>query len=128
MLQSSWSRTKLLNPELVGRKIVEWTLNPSARPDPNDFNEFKNQLSGGLDIVDRNVTKFQLVETPGDTIVIRLPPPDLILQARNQYTPSFDITKYPFYDYLNIDPQGLGITAEQLFYSSIGSYTTAECE
>jgi hypothetical protein len=128
MLQSRWSRTKLLNPELVGRKIVEWTLNRSTRPDPNDFNEFKNQLSGGLDIVDPHVTKFQLVDTPADTIVIRLPPENLIRQAITQYTPSFDIKQYPFYDYLKIDPQHLGITAEQLFYSSIGSFTTAEWE
>jgi hypothetical protein len=128
LVKSPWARVEITDSVKVGRKIVEWTLDKSARP--NTFDDFKNQLAGGLTIVDLNVSKFELVDTPSDTIVIRLPPEDMIKKAKAQFTdPNFQPDQYPFPGYLPIDPQRLtGITAEELFYSAVGSYTTAECE
>jgi hypothetical protein len=91
-------------------------------------------MDGRLEIVDPKITKFQLVDTPPDTIVIRLPEKSMIEQAEAKYTntnPPFPPAQFPFPDYLPIDFQKLqesGITAEELFYRSVGGYTTAECE
>ncbi len=129
-MPSSSMRVEMIDFAEVGRKIVEWTLDASTRPDPQDFQEFKNQLANGLRIVDPQITKFQLVETPPDTIVIRLPEKDMIEKTKTKYTASsFQPYQFPFPGYLPIDLQRLtGITAEELFYSAVGGYTTAECE
>jgi hypothetical protein len=115
---------------LVGRKIVEWTLDKSTRP--KSFPEFKEQLEGGLRIVDPKVTGCELVETPDHKIVIRLPPAHLIKEAMAQYSAKgIRPEDYRFPEFLPIDRHKLmtvGVTAEELFYSFVGNYTTAECE
>jgi hypothetical protein len=131
-MQSKWSRMIILDAAQVGRKIVEWTLYPNSRPKKGDFQGFKEQLEGGLRIVDDKVTDFELVETQSNTIKIRLPPEDLIRKAMAQYSAKGAEPKdYPFPGFLPIDVDKLttqGVTAEELFYSFVGNYTTAECE
>jgi hypothetical protein len=125
-------RINIINSGLIGRKIIDWTLDPATRP--KTFVEFKQQMAGRLDVVDPQITKFQLVDTPADTIVIRLPEKGMIGQAKMKYTntnPPFPPDQFPFPSYLPIDFQQLaqqGITAEELFYRAVGGYTTAECE
>jgi hypothetical protein len=130
-MQAKWSpRMMIVDAAQVGRKIVEWTLDERTRP--KSFAEFKEQLEGGLKIVDKNATDFKLVPTPPDTIVIRLPPRELIEKARAQYSAAgAKPGDYPFPEFLPIDVDKLttqGVTAEELFYSFVGNYTTAECE
>jgi hypothetical protein len=127
-MPSSPMRLEILDHAEVGRKIVQWTIDPATRP--KDFADFKNQLASGLRIVDPNITKFELVETPPDKVVIRLPEKDMIERAKTEYThPSFPPYRFPFPGYLPVNLQRVaGITAEELFYSAVGSYTTAECE
>jgi len=142
-MQSPWKRVNIIDSGVIGRKIVEWTLDSHTRPDqnsPKGFEEFKRQLQEGLEIIDSKITGFpeivgfELVETPINKIVIRLPPKEMIEKAIEKYTdPSFKVEDYPLPSYLSkyssIDLQKLtGITPEELFYSSVGSYTTAECE
>src|SRR6266404_4874140 len=74
-------RINIINSGLIGRKIIDWTLDPATRP--KTFVEFKQQMAGRLDVVDPQITKFQLVDTPADTIVIRLPEKGMIGQAKD---------------------------------------------
>ncbi len=130
-MQSSWKRTTMIDHPRVGRKIVEWTLDPDTRPHTMD--EFCEQLEGALVVKDRTKTsKFKLIETPMDTILIRLPPREIIVQAKAKYSdPTLSLDQYefpPFYKIDMVQQRKSGISPEELFYSMVGDYTTAECE
>jgi hypothetical protein len=134
-MQRQWKpRMMIIDAAQVGRKIVEWTLDdsPEKKTWPKSLQEFAEQLEGGLKIDHKVVTDFQLVETPSHKIVIRLPPADLIKKAKAQYSATeAEMEDYPFPEFLPIDLQKLttqGVTPEELFYSFVGNYTTAECE
>jgi hypothetical protein len=133
-MESMWKRTSMIDSAAMGRKILEWTLDRATRPTAMDGpGGFKDQLKDILEIKDPStVTKFQIIDTPTDTVVIKLPPADIIVQARDQYSdPDFPVENYPFPPYYPIDMvklKQMGITAETLFLSAVGDYTTTECE
>src|SRR5438067_1872286 len=130
-MDAMWKRITMIDHEIVGKKIVEWTLDPGTRP--TTIEAFEKQLAGGLTVKDKTrTTKLNFIDTPYDTILIRLPPREIIQQAKDAYsaTPPPSVDDYPFPAYYRVDPakvKAAMITAEDLFYSSVGDYTTAEC-
>ena len=129
MPSKDWMRAEVTDPVMMGRKIVEWTLQPETRP--TTFDEFKDQVRGLLDIKG-DITGFKLVETPDKTLVIRLPAKAPLAAAKREYTsPGATVDKYAFPKYLHVDIEKIkqeNTTPEWLFHSSIGDYTTRECE
>jgi hypothetical protein len=122
-------RAEVTDPVMMGRKIVEWTLQPETRP--TTFDEFKDQVRGVLEI-GAHITGFKLVETPAETLVIRLPSEAPLVAAKREYTsPGATVDKYAFPKYLHVDKEKIkqdNTTPEQLFHGSLGDYTTRECE
>ena len=129
MLSKKWMRAEATDPIMMGRKIVEWTLHPETRP--TTFDEFKDQVRGALEISEK-ITGFQLVDTPQNTLVIRLPAVAPLEAAWNEYkTPGVTVENYAFPKYLHVDKEMIkqdNTTPEQLFHGSVGDYTTKECE
>lgn len=130
MQAMNWRRVEVVDEIMMGRKIVEWTLDPKTRPKTLD--EFKEQVRGALNIVSPNITKFELIDTPDDTVTIRLPAAAPLEAAKKEYSSSgATVDNYRFPSYLQVDKEKIKqskITPEQLFYGSIGDYTTKECE
>ena len=131
-MQSSmtWKRISVTDYRLLGQKIVDWTLYPGNRP--RTIAEFEDQLKGALTVVDKTkTTKLNFIDTPMDTILIRLPPREILQQAQATYTnTSLPLDQYGFPSYYEIDmdkQKALGTTPADLFYASVGDYTTSEC-
>src|SRR5438045_6634171 len=102
MQSAMWKRITVTDYELLGRKIVEWTLNPGTRP--RTIAEFGEQLKGALTVKDpTRTTKLNFIDTPYDTILIRLPPKDILEQARDTYVPDLPIDEYGFPPYYKLD-------------------------
>ena len=130
MLSSMWKRISVTDYASLGKKIVEWTLNPETRP--RTIDEFEYQLVGALKVVDKTkTTKVNFIDTPLDTILIRLPPREILQEAKDTYSnPKLPIDQYDFPSYYEIDLdklKGKGTTPAELFYASVGDYTTSEC-
>jgi hypothetical protein len=130
MLSTMWKRISVIDHRLLGQKIVEWTLNPATRP--RTIEEFQYQLTGALTVVDpTKTTKLNFIDTPMDTILIRLPPKEILQQAKDTYSnAAISMDQYDFPPYYEVDLAKLkikGVTAADLFYSSVGDYTTSEC-
>jgi hypothetical protein len=130
MLSSMWKRISVTDYGLLGKKIVDWTLNPGNRP--RTIAEFEQQLTGALTVVDKTkTTKVNFIDTPLDTILIRLPPREILQQARDTYSnASLTVDQYDFPPYYEVDKAKMseaGTTPADLFYSSVGDYTTSEC-
>jgi hypothetical protein len=130
MLSAMWKRISVTNYPQLGKKIVEWTLNPETRP--RTIDEFEYQLTGALKVVDKTkTTKLNFIDTPLDTILIRLPPREILQRAKDTYSgPKLLIDQYDFPPYYEIDRAKMkqeGTTPEDLFYASVGDYTTSEC-
>ena len=131
MLSSSmWKRISVTDYQLLGQKIVEWTLDPGTRP--RTIAEFEYQLTGALTVVDKTkTTKLNFIDTPLDTILIRLPPREILQQAKDTYSnTSLLVDQYDFPSYYEIDivkQKAMGTKPADLFYASVGDYTTSEC-
>jgi hypothetical protein len=114
----------------MGRKIFDWTLHPETRP--TTFDEFKDQVRGALEIISGDITGFELIETPEETLRIRLPAMVPLKAAWDKYKSSgTTVDDYRFPEYLHVDKEKIkqdNTTPEQLFHGSIGDYTTRECE
>lgn len=128
-------RIKVNDAVAVGKKIVEWTLEANTRPKGNDIRDFVAKMDGALTVTDPKVTKFQLIETPADTIVIRLPQEDMLRRARDKYddrnNPGLkaDLSQFPEWERDLVDTTKLtGLKAAEVFYMFVGDYTTTECE
>jgi hypothetical protein len=129
----TWKRIRVINHRLLGEKIVEWTLNPATRP--RTIQEFQDQLTYALQVIDpTKTTKLNFIDTPMDTILIRLPPKEILQEAKDTYSnTNLPLEEYGFPPYYEIDKIHLdklkqtGVTAADLFYSSVGDYTTSEC-
>lgn len=132
MQSDDWKRMELIDPILMGKIIVKWSLYPKTRPKVDDFNDFKEQVKDALKIVSPTVTNFQLIETGEDVIGIRLPPATMLEKAQAAYgAPTATVKDYPFPSYLHVDHEKIeaeGTTPLDLFYASVGDYTTKECE
>jgi hypothetical protein len=131
-MPSMWKRVDIIDHALVGRRMVDWTLN--RQPRPTTMQEFVTAMTGALTVRDltKTTTFGGFIDTPLDTLKFRLPPASMIQQAESTYTnPSFDIVNYPLPQYYGVDLNKLkqaGLTAAELFYSRVGDYTTQECE
>lgn len=130
-MASMWKRLEMIDRAAAGRKIVEWTLDPSTRP--TTIAAFQKQMEGAMRVKDPSkTTKINFIDTPLDTILIRLPPAIIIQEAKDKYTdPATTVDDFPFPPYYHADTAKIkadGITAEELFFSSVGDYTTTECE
>jgi hypothetical protein len=124
-----WKRMEVIDPVMMGKIIVDWAL--GRLPRPRDFAEFKEQVKGAL-IIKPYVTQFKLIDTDPDVVTIRLPPAEVLRQAEAAYgDQAATVDNYPFADYLHVDRAKIKaeqLTPLQLFYASVGDYTTKECE
>ena len=130
MQSKDWKRMEVIDPILMGKIIVDWSL--GRQPRPKDFYEFKEQVKGALKIIKSSVTDFKLIDTDPNVVTIRLPPAEMLKQAEATYgDKAATVDDYPFADYLHVDRNQIKAekkTPLQLFYASVGDYTTKECE
>jgi len=116
---------EVLQPFELGVKFIEWSLDPSSRP-PDDMDKFKEQMDGIIQFpLPRYITKVKIIQADLDTLVIRLPPKELVEDTTTNLPPAGDYPLPDFYAERLIDHQHLD--NREFFRFRIGDYTIANC-
>ncbi|HWB47978.1 MAG TPA: hypothetical protein VG651_02625 [Stellaceae bacterium] len=81
-----WKRVDIIDHALLGRRMVDWTLN--RRPRPTTMDALVADVAGALAVRDRTKTTTfgGFIDTPIETLLFRLPPASMIQQAETTYT------------------------------------------
>ena len=122
-------RIEISDYELMGRKILEWTMDPSTRPTCVD--DLRTQLRNIALIPDR-IKSVEFVQSSLDHLVLRLPPAEMAKEGEDRAKSldrenSQDYEEPLFYrDRINLDVPRMSNL--EFLYSRIGDYTIAQCK
>ncbi len=116
------SRVTVLDYVGFGKKIAQWAKDPNSRPKTVD--EMKDQCKDLAHIPDR-VKNLDLVESTLDTLVIKLPPKEMIEESERIIPglSSYPTPSYYYQKFLNSS----SMTNEDFLYSRIADYTIGQC-
>jgi hypothetical protein len=120
------NRIPVLLPRELGETIIEWALDPKKRP--ADLAAFVKDLvtnRGVLGPLPTYITSLKFVQAGKETLLIRLPPAELVQDTLTNIPQGGDYPLPPFYKQRLIDGQ---ITDNRDFFAHrIGDYTVAHC-
>ena len=120
-------RVNILHFDRLGQKFIEWTLNPSTRP--NNFDEFKEQLDGIVEMpLPERLKDFRLIDSDLETWNIRLPPKEMVQETLDEVeaNPESEFYTLPdFYKRRLVD--GEIETNKEFFEFRVGDYLVAHC-
>lgn len=122
-------RIEISDYELMGRKVLEWTQDPSTRPTCVD--DLKTQLRN-IALVPERITSIEFVQSSLDHLVLRLPPAEMAKEGEDRAKSldrenSQDYEEPLFYrDRVNLDVPRMSNL--EFLYSRIGDYTIAQCK
>lgn len=117
-------RVDVFDHKAFGEMVVRWSVDPTTRP--ADIDAMREACTDILSIPDR-ITKLDYVDVDLDTLVIRVPNRDMVIESRDRFQAAPDGNDYPmppFYDWIGTQapPPALDI-----LYSRISDYTIAQC-
>jgi hypothetical protein len=118
-------RINVLQHGELGKRMIEWALDPESRP--KTLEEFKAQTNG---IIEQPfppwVKALQFVQSNLDTLLIRLPAPEMVQQSLDRTATATG--KYPLPDFYEEHiVHGQHSQREMLEYR-VGDYTMAQCQ
>lgn len=116
------SRVTILDYVGFGKKIAHWAKYPTSRPSTPE--EMRNQCKDLAHIPDR-IKHFSMVESTLDTLVIKLPPKEMI-EEYEQIIPglaSYPTPAYYYQKFIN----GSSMSNEEFLCSRIADYTIGQC-
>ncbi len=120
------NRIPVLLPRELGATIIEWALDPTKRP--ANLDAFVQDLvtnRGILGELPSYIKSVMFVQASKETLLIRLPPAELVRNTLDTIPQGGDYPLPPFYKQRLIDGQ---ITDNvDFFRHRIGDYTVAHC-
>jgi hypothetical protein len=122
----TFDRIEILDDFKLGVKFIEWSLDPSTRPPDGDMQAFEEQMKDILKFpLPKHFTKVQIIQCPLDTVLLRLPPKELVQDTTTNLPPHGDYPLPDFYAERLID--GEHTDNQEFFRFRIGDYTIAFC-
>ena len=119
-------RVQVLDYVEFGKTVVRWALEPNSRP--KDLADLKTKLRDILKVPDR-ITKLKFVDVNLDTLVIRVPNPEMARESVDLFSDPATTGDYPiplFYRNLR-NGGGSPMSKLDVLYARIADYTIAQC-
>jgi hypothetical protein len=122
-----YDRIEILQPFELGVKFIEWSLDSNSRPADGDVNgEFKDQMSAILKFpLPSHIKKVMIIQCPLDTLLLRLPPKELVEDTTTHLPPAGDYPLPDFYAERLVEHKHQD--NQEFFRFRIGDYTIALC-
>lgn len=118
-------RIQITDAVLFGRKIVEWAL--STTPRPNTADEFRTALADIAIIPDR-ITSVQFSQSPDPSIlIVRLPNKTLLRESLARVQHAGGDYPVPLFYFDKICGGGNPLSNEDFLFARISDYSVAEC-
>lgn len=118
-------RINVLQHRELGKKMIQWALEPDTRPKTLD--EFKAQTAGIIEQPFPDWVKaLQFVQNNMDTLLIRLPAPEMVQESMDRTASATG--KYPlpsFYEEHLVNNQHP--SQREMLEFRVGDYTMAQC-
>jgi len=117
-------RIDVLQYQQLGKKMIEWAINPDTRP--KDLKEFEDQTAGMIGPIPARIKGLQFVQSNLEILLIRLPPAEMVSESLDRTSSASGNYPFPpFYEEHFVAKMHQDQKA--LLEFRVGDYTMAQC-